>query len=114
MTEQVVRILPTDPRDMLPSAVRWAYTVVDAVRQVPAAVMPRPSRASLVAATWVLAAAADFDDRIPTDHTAGILAREAGVGNRVFQKRAALLRQWRWLQHGPGGPQDGWALAVPS
>jgi hypothetical protein len=114
MTEQLVRFLPTDPRDMVPSAVRWAYAVADAVRLIPPARLPAPSRASLLAITWVLAAAADFDDRIPADHTAGMLAREAGVGDRTWQKRSALLRQWGWLQHGAGGPQDGWVLAVPA
>lgn len=109
-----VRFLPTDPRDMVPSAVRWAYAVQDAVRLIPAAVLPRPSRTSLVAVTWVLAAAADFDDRIPADHTAVMLAREAGVGDRVWQKRSSWLRREGWLQHGRGGPSDGWLLMMAS
>ena len=61
----------------------------------------------------MLAAAADFDDRIPCDHTAAVLAREAGVGDRVWQKRTAWLRERGWLQHGPGGPHDGWVLCSP-
>ncbi|ABS03820.1 hypothetical protein Krad_2340 [Kineococcus radiotolerans SRS30216 = ATCC BAA-149] len=32
---------------------------------------------------WGLAAAADFEDCITADHTAALLAREAGVGDRV-------------------------------
>lgn len=98
---------------MVPSAVRWAYAVEAAVRDVPLASMPRMSRPSLRAVVWVLAAAADFDDRIPNDHTAQLLAREAGVGDRTWQKRTAWLRQGGWLQHGPGGQWNGWVLAVP-
>lgn len=113
-TDTRVRLLPNDPRDMVPSAVRWARAVVAAVRAVPRAQLPAPSRTSLLAVTWVLAAAADFDDRISPDHTAGMLAREAGVGDRVWQKRTAWLRGRGWLRHGPGGPHDGWVLAVPA
>nr|WP_240897586.1 hypothetical protein [Kineococcus vitellinus] len=106
--------MTSDPRDMVPSAVWWAYAVTDAVRVVPAAQLMRPARESLLAVTWVLAAAADFENRIPGDHTARMLAREAGVGDRVWQKRTAWLREHGWLQHGPGGPHDGWQLRTPS
>ena len=41
-----------------------------------------------------------------------MLACEVGVGDRVWQKRTALLRQWGWLQHGAGGPHDGWRLTA--
>lgn len=114
VSAQLVRLLPSDPRDMVPSAVRWAYTVQAAIRDVPLAAMRRTSRPSLHAVVWVLAAAADFDDRIPADHTAELLAREAGVGERTWQKRTAWLRGCGWLQHGPGGQWDGWVLAVPA
>lgn len=99
---------------MVPSAVRWARAVEQATQAVPRAQLQRPARESLQRVVWVLAAAADFDDRIPADHTAEILAREAGVGARVWQKRTALLRQWKWLRHGPGGAQDGWVLMMAS
>jgi hypothetical protein len=80
-----VRLLPTDPRDMVPSAMRWARTLHATIRSVPRAQLPAPSRTSLQAVVWVLAAAADYDNHIPPDHTAAILAREAGVGDRVWQ-----------------------------
>ncbi len=114
LSEHRVRLLPGDPRDMVPSAVRWARTVLRAVADVPAAVLQRPSRTSLTAVIWVLAAAADYEDRIPADHTAALLAGEAGVGARVWQKRTAWLRQHGWLQHGSGGPHDGWQLTTPA
>lgn len=98
---------------MVPSAVRWARSVEAAVRAVPRARLPAPSRTSLLAVTWVLAAAADYDDRIPAGHTAAVLAQEAGVRDRVWQKRSAWLRDHGWLRHGPSGAQDGWVLAVP-
>jgi hypothetical protein len=99
---------------MVPSAVRWAYAVQAAVRDVPLAQMRRTSRLSLLAVVWVLAAAADFEDRIPADHTAELLAGEAGVGARVWDKRTAWLREHGWLQHGPGGQWDGWELTSAS
>ena len=110
----VVRLLPTDPRDMVPSAVRWAQTVLTAVQAVPAGQLKRPARASLTAVVWVLAAAADYADAIPGDHTAALLAREVGVGARVWQKRTAWLREHGWLAHRAGGMHDGWQLRVPS
>ena len=70
-----VRLLPQDPRDMVPSAVRWARAVLADIAQVPRKVMQRPARESLSAVVWVLAAAADFEDRISPDHTAALLAR---------------------------------------
>jgi hypothetical protein len=108
-----VRLLPTELRDMVPSAVRWGQSVLADVVTVPRAEMPQPSRRSLAAVVWVLAAAADFEDRIPVDHTAAMLAAEAGVGPRVWQKRSAWLRQRGRLAHGPGGAQDGWRLRSP-
>ncbi|WP_380161939.1 hypothetical protein [Kineococcus sp. R86509] len=108
-----VRLLPTDPRDMVPSAVRWARTVHASIRTIPRARLPLPSRTSLQAVVWVLAAAADYDNHIPPDHTAAVLAREAGVGDRVWQKRTAWLRERSWLLHGPSGPSDGWQLSAP-
>lgn len=102
-----VRLLPTEPRDMVPSAVRWARAVLSDVAAVPRSVMPQPSRSSLTAVVWVLAAAADFEDRIPADHTAAMLAAEAGVGSRVWQKRSAWLREHGWLAHGDAGVRDG-------
>ncbi|WP_380177001.1 hypothetical protein ACFEMC_23300 (plasmid) [Kineococcus sp. DHX-1] len=60
----------------------------------------------------MLAAAADFDDRILPDHTAALLAGEAGVGDRVWQRRTAWLRTRGWLTHGPGGQSDGWQLST--
>lgn len=74
---------------MVPSAVRWARAVGAAVWVIPRVQLPRPSRTSLLTVTWVLAAAADFDDRIPPDHTAAVLTREVGVGDRVWQKYTA-------------------------
>ncbi|WP_432522790.1 hypothetical protein [Kineococcus sp. SYSU DK006] len=108
-----VRLLPTDPRDMVPSAVRWARAVIATIRTIPRAQLPSPSRTSLQAVVWVLAAAADYENRIPADHTAAMLAREAGVGDRVWQKRTAWLRERGWLIHGPGGQSDGWQLSTP-
>ena len=108
-----VRLLPTDPRDMIPSAVRWARTVHATIRTIPRAQLPAPSRTSLQAVVWVLAAATDYDDRIPADHTAALLAQEASVGVRVWQKRTAWLRERGWLVHGPGGQSDGWQLSRP-
>ena len=107
-----VRLLPSDPRDMVPSAVRWAYAVQSVVQTVPARELMRPARASLSAVVWVLAAAADFEDRIPANHTAAMLAGEAGVGDRIWQKRTAWLRERGWLRHGPGGQGDGWQLVA--
>lgn len=108
-----VPLLPTDPRDMVPSAVCWARAVHDAVRTVPKRQLMRPARTSLSAVVWVLAAAADYEEHIPVDHTAAMLAREAGVGDRVWQKRTAWLREHGWLGHGPGGQWDGWVLCSP-
>ena len=108
-----VRLLPTDSRDMVPSAVRWARTVHATIRTIPRAQLPAPSRSSLQAVVWVLAAAADYENRIPADHTAAVLAQEAGVGARVWQKRTAWLRERDWLVHGPGGQSDGWQLSTP-
>ena len=108
-----VRLLPQDPRDMVPSAVRWARAVLADIAQVPRKVMQRPARTSMTAVVWVLAAAADFDDRIPPDHTAARLASEAEVGTRVWQKRTAWLRTRGWLTHGPSGRSDGWQLSTP-
>jgi len=46
---------------------------------------------------WTLAAAADFDNAVSPDLLAPVLAREAGVGDRVWQKRTAWLREHGWL-----------------
>ncbi|WP_432563986.1 hypothetical protein [Kineococcus sp. SYSU DK003] len=108
-----VRLLPSDPRDMVPSAVRWARALQATIRTIPRAQLPAPSRMSLQAVAWVLAAAADYENRIPADLTAAVLAREAGVGDRVWQKRTAWLREKGWLGHGPGGLRDGWQLSAP-
>lgn len=108
-----VRLLPTDPRDMVPSAARWARAIRTLIRTIPRAQLQAPSRTSLQAVVWVLAAAADYENRIPADHTAAVLAREAGVGDRVWQKRTAWLRERGWLTHGPGGQSDGWQLSTP-
>ncbi|WP_432519885.1 hypothetical protein [Kineococcus sp. SYSU DK006] len=110
----VVRLLPTDPRDMVPSAVRWAQAVRSAVERVPGRQMHQPARESLAAVTWVLAAAADYESRIPADHTATVLTREAGVGARVWQKRTAWLREHHWLEHDAAGVHTGWRLRSPA
>lgn len=110
-----VRLLPTDPRDMVPSAVAWAQAVEEDVETLPATEIPPAYRDSLTLVIWVLAAAADYQDRIPPDHTAKMLAREAGVGDRVWQRRSARLRARGWVEHGPGGrPSDGWQLRRPA
>jgi len=99
---------------MVPSAVAWARAVADDIDTVPATELLPAFRGSLLAVVWVLAAAADYEDRIPADHTARMLAGEAGVGDRVWQKRNAWLRGRGWLEHGPGGRQcDGWQLRRP-
>jgi len=99
---------------MVPSAVAWARTVEKDIDTVPAIERLPRFRGSLTAVVWVLAAAADYEDRIPADHTARMLAGEAGVGDRVWQKRSAWLRARGWLEHGPGGRQsDGWQLRTP-
>jgi len=114
VTAAPVRLLPTDPRDMVPSAVAWAQAVEQYVDTVPAQEIVPAYRDSLTLVIWTLAAAADYQDRIPADHTAKMLAREAGVGDRVWQKRSAWLRTRGWLEHGPGGRQsDGWQLRTP-
>jgi hypothetical protein len=105
-----VRLLPTDQRDMTPSAVLWAKVVLKALRAFPRAQMYRPARESLTAVVWTLAAAADFNNTISPDLRAPVLAREAGVGERVWQKRTAWLREYGWLEHGQYGVQDGWRL----
>lgn len=102
--------LPTDQRDMTPSAVVWAKTVLKALRGVPRERMHRQSRQSLTAVVWTLAAAADFDNAVSADFLAPVLAREAGVGDRVWQKRSAWLREHGWLEHGEKGAKDGWRL----
>lgn len=107
-----VRRLPTDQRDMAPCAVMWAKTVLKAVRAVPRVQMHRQSRQSLTAVVWTLAAAADFDNAVSPDLLAPVLAREAGVGDRVWQKRTAWLREHGWLGHGAKGVQDGWRLLI--
>lgn len=105
-----VRCLPTDQRDMAPCAVIWAKTVLKALRQLPRAQMRRPSRESLTAVVWTLAAAADFDNEVSRDFLAPVLAQEAGVGDRVWQKRTAWLREHGWVEHGDRGTHDGWRL----
>jgi hypothetical protein len=82
---ELVRLLPTDERDMTPSAVLWAKIVLKALRAFPRAQMYRPARESLTAVVWTLAAAADFNNTISADLRATVLAREAGVGDRVWQ-----------------------------
>lgn len=109
-----VRLLPTDHRDMTPPAVAWARTVLAAVRAVPRAKLPAPSRSSLERVVWTLAAAGDWTATISAEFSAAVLAREAGVGARVWQKRTAWLRQHGYLQHGRGGPRDGWQLTTPA
>ena len=108
-----VKLLPTDPRDMPPPAVAWARSVLAAVRTVPRAELPAPSQASLTAVDWTLAAAADWLCTVPGEFSAAILAGEAGVGDRVWQKRTAWLRQHGFLQHGRHGHLDGWQLVAP-
>jgi hypothetical protein len=39
-----VRMLPTDPRDMVPSAVRWARAILATVRAIPRAQPTSPRR----------------------------------------------------------------------
>jgi len=107
-----VRRLPIDQRDMVPSAVVWAKTVLATLRAVPRERMHRQSRQSLTAVVWTLAAAADFDGAVSPDLLAPVLAREAGVGDRVWQKRTAWLREYGWLEHGQKGAKDGWRLRV--
>ncbi|WP_432507669.1 hypothetical protein [Kineococcus arenarius] len=111
--EPFVRLLPTQACDMVPSAVRWAQAVHTALKAVPRQEMLRPARESLSAVTWVLAAAADFEDRIPPAFTAEVLAREAGVGARVWQKRTAWLREHGWLEHAGAHAWSGWQLRSP-
>ena len=121
MTGERVRILPTDPRDMVPSAVRWAHSVHAAIHPIPRAQLPAPSRTSLQAVVWVLAAAADFEDCIPADHTAALLAREAGVGDRVRNGASTRLSKRciiaagnlaaRFLVPDSRGHQGRWSLA---
>jgi len=106
-----VRLLPTDPRDMVPSAIAWAQAVEGDVDTVPITEIRPAYRDTLTLVIWTLAAAADYEDRIPADHTAAMLAAEAGVGARTWQKRTAWLRARGWIEHGPGGRQsDGWQL----
>jgi len=108
-----VRLLPTDPRDMVPSAVAWAQAVEQDVDTVPATEIVPAYRDTLTLVIWTLAGAADFEDRIPKNHTAAMLAAEAGAGARTWQKRTAWLRARGWLEHGPGGRQsDGWQLRL--
>ncbi|WP_432488994.1 hypothetical protein [Kineococcus sp. SYSU DK018] len=109
-----MRLLPTEARDMVPSAVRWAKAVHIAVGAVPRQVMLRPARESMSAIVWVLAAAADFENRIPPAFTAAVLAREAGVGARVWQKRTAWLREHGWLEHDGAHAWSGWRLRTPA
>lgn len=109
----IVKLLPTDPRDMTPPAVTWARSVLAVVRTVPRAKLPAPSRASLTTVVWTLAGAADWLCTIPDDFNASVLAGEAGVGDRVWQKRTAWLRQHGFLQHGRRGLLDGWQLTTP-
>ncbi|WP_432563949.1 hypothetical protein [Kineococcus sp. SYSU DK003] len=80
---------------------------------MPRAQLPAPSRTSLTSVVWTLAAAADWTATIPGDFTAVVLAGEAGVGDRVWQKRTAWLRQHGFLQHGRRGLRDGWQLTTP-
>ena len=70
--------------------------------------MVHAARASLIAVVRVLAA--DFEDRIPADHTAAIPVGGARVRDRTWQKRATWLRERKWLRHGSGGQWDGWHL----
>ncbi len=112
--EPGVRLLPIEARDMVPSAVRWARAVHTAVAAVPRQVILRPARESMSAIVWVLAAAADYEDRIPPAFTAAVLAREAGVGARVWQKRTAWLRQHGWLEHDGQHEHSGWRLRAPA
>ncbi|MCI2238099.1 hypothetical protein MN205_06290 [Kineococcus sp. TRM81007] len=110
----MARLLPSEARDMVPSAVRWAQAVHTAVGAVPRQVMLRPARESMSAIVWALAAAADFEDRIPPTFTAAVLAREAGVGARVWQKRTAWLREHGWLEHDGDHAWSGWRLRMPA
>lgn len=105
--------LPQDPRVLAPSAVRWARAVLADVTGVPRAVLQRPAVESMTAVVWALAAAADVEGRTPAALTAGLSAQDAGVGDRVWQKRTAWLRAHGWLLHGPEGQRDGWLLVAP-
>lgn len=98
-----MRLLPQDPRDMVSSAVRMARAVLADVAQVPRAVMLRPARESMTAVVWVLAAAADFENRISPDHRAALLAREAGVGTGCAE--AHRVAAYPRLAH----PRTRWA-----
>ncbi|NAZ82925.1 hypothetical protein GTR02_13980 [Kineococcus sp. R8] len=113
MSEAVSVRLPQAPRAMAPSAVRWGQAVLADVTEVPRAVLQRPAVESMTAVVWALAAAADAEGRTSAALTAGLLAQEAGVGDRVWQKRTAWLRARGWLLHGPGGQRDGWLLVAP-
>jgi hypothetical protein len=104
---------PQDPCVLAPSALQWARAVLADVTGVPRAVLQRPAVETMTAVVWALAAAADSDGRTPAVLTAALLAREAGVGDRVWQKRTAWLRARGWLLHGPGGKRDGWLLIAP-
>ena len=100
---------------MVPSAVRWAYAVHAAVRTVPARELMRPARTSLTAVVWVLAAAADYDDRIPADHTAAMLTREAGVRTGTGRSAPRGCANADGCNTDPVGNGTGgsWSLAPP-
>lgn len=95
------------------AATRWIISVEAAVRAVPRAQLQAPARESMAAVASALGAAADAEGRVAAGRTAAHLARDAGVGDRVWQKRTQWLRENGWLRRGPGGPTDGWLLCSP-
>lgn len=92
----------------------WVVSVEAAVRVIPRAQLKVQARESMSAVVVALAAAADDDGRIAPGRSAVHLARDAGVGDRTYQKRTAWLRENGWLRRGPGGPRDGWVLVAPT
>ncbi|GAB3454053.1 hypothetical protein GCM10027519_07570 [Kineococcus endophyticus] len=92
----------------------WVVSVEAAVRVVPREQFRTPARESMSAVARALAAAADAQGRVAAGRTAIHLARDAGVGDRVWQKRTQWLRENGWLRRGPGGLKDGWLLCTPA
>lgn len=92
----------------------WVVSVEAAVRVVPREQFRAQARESMSAVVGALAAAADAEGRVAAGRTATHLARDAGVGDRVWQKRTQWLRENGWLRRGPGGLKDGWLLCTPA
>jgi len=88
--------------------------VVEDTDTVPAAGLAPMYWRALAAVVWVLAAAADYAERIPTDHTMEMLVCEAAAGAWTRRKRSAWPCAREWLEHGCGGRQsNGWRPRTP-